>query len=154
MNQVKHLFGVLIFTCLVSAQALDVNTLANLLVKASYFNKIKSDKFVIVYGSSEEGRAKKLNKLVGGKAVEISSVQKSIDYQNVIFIGLTPDEIASVKGNYKKVLTISDDPKNIEVVSLAFGIKDNGRPLILVNLTLAKNEADFKSQFLKIAQVK
>ena len=133
---------------------LDENTLANLLVKATYFNKIKSDKFLIIYANGVERRAKKIKKLVGGKAVLSSAVTSSNDYQNVLYIGLTPEEINAIRPKFKKVLSISDDVKNIEAVSLAFGVKDNGRPLIIVNLTYAKEEADFKSQFLKIAQVK
>lgn len=149
----KYLLCFLLISHILFSQ-LDENTLANLLVKATYFNKIKSDKFLIIYANGVEKRAKKIKKLVGGEAIQSSAVVNSTEYQNVVYLGLTPEEIFAIRPKFKKVLSISDNIKNIESVSLAFGLKDSGRPLILVNLTHAKEEANFKSQFLKIAQVK
>lgn len=154
MKFTVRLFTFLLLTNFCLSQQLDESTLANLLVKATYFNKKKSDKFLIIYANGTEQRAKKLKKLVGGKIEPSSKVSGTSEYLNVLFLGLTKDEIAAIRPKFTKVLTISDDVQNIENVSLAFGMKDNGRPLIIVNLTYAKEEADFKSQFLKIAQVK
>ena len=148
------IFLIFLFLSNILFSQLDENTLANLLVKATYFNKIKSDKFLIIYANGVEQRAKKIRKLVGGTAVISSTVVTSSDYQNVLYLGLSSAEIMAIRPKFKKVLSISDDVKNIEAVSLAFGVKNNGRPLIIVNLTHAKEEANFKSQFLKIAQVK
>jgi hypothetical protein len=149
------LTGILfVFPLFLYAQDIPPTKLSKLAMKVAYFNKDKCNKFRIVYKKGLEDRAKGINEFLGGQLVEFSEAKESIDYVNVIFVGLSNEEIVTVKSKYRRVLSISDKLENIEKVSISFELLDNGRSKIVVNLTNAKKEADFRAQFLKIARVK
>ena len=151
MSKVLSLL-MIVFFCV--GQNLSPAVFAGLVQKSAYFNKKNSDKFVVVY-KSDASFAKSITKLIGATSFTSASYAGTQNYSNVIFVGMGDDDIKAAKGKSATMLTFSNDVANISVVSVVFGLRENSnRPQIIVNLSTAKDEADFKSNFLKIAQRK
>jgi hypothetical protein len=135
------------------AQDLPAKNFAVLVEKSIFFNKEKSNKYIIIYSNNKKEKATEINSFLKGKIYESTIVKGTTDYTNVLFIGLSNLQINDIKKNFNRILSFSDNKDNIDVVSVSFYIQGSGRPKILVNLKNAKKEADFKSQFLKIAEI-
>jgi hypothetical protein len=147
----KYLLTLLFFVGIGFSQNLPVDQLARLIMKSAYFNKKNTDKYMVVYSPKTKKIANKIHKILGGKFEAYSSSFQVTEYSNVILVGLSENEIRALKSRSSNFLSIAYETGNIQYTSLSFGRKENGKPLILVNLSLAKDEADFKATFLKIA---
>lgn len=143
----------LIILITANTQELLPKKFAVLVMKSVFFNKEKANKYFVVTNDPNKARADEVNGFLGGKVFTVSSCPGSIEYVNLIFVGLNNSEISQVRTKFKKALTISDNTDNIQNVSVCFGMKDASKPKIIVNLAKAKEEADFKAQFLKIAEI-
>jgi len=143
------LFG---FVCILCAQEIPAKKLSSLILKTAYFNKINNDKYYIVQ-KSETAYSKELAKLLNAKVLDYNGFSGIKEYANVVFVDLSDKEIKQAKKASSKILTFSNKVENISVVSVVFGLQRPSKKIqIIANLSESKDEADFRSVFLKIAQ--
>jgi len=120
-----------------------------MLQKASSYNRIKTDHFLVIYDDDEE-RAVEISKQLLCAAEYYEKVNPVEDYTYIIFIGMDSDDIIETKKKFPKVVSVSDDFDNIDVVSLVFHFNDKKRLQIASNKKIVVKEAKFQSNFLNI----
>ena len=119
----------------ISAQ-LPANMIGLLINKSITFNREEATKSILIYGDEDD--AKLMNSMVKGELVSIDDFEGTQEYVNLIFVGISDGDIENAKKKCGKVLSISNSDENSDVVALSFGLLDNKRPKILVNLAIAK----------------
>jgi hypothetical protein len=124
-----------------------------LVSKCNQFNRKEKAPKLIVINNDDSDKANEIAKMLNITVSSTESVEATESYASIIFIDVKNEDIFKVKKKIPNSITYTDSKDNISVCSIHLGLKEDKKPLILVNMAVAKAEADLSSTFLKIAQL-
>jgi hypothetical protein len=150
MWKVLLLFVIICFA--VSQKKLPPNVFSAILKKTQKFNKMKASSYVVLYKSDKE-TADALSSELNCSALNINSYKATSDYNYIIFIDASGEEIEEIRKKDTSILSVAYSATQIMDVSLSFNLKHDDKPEIFINFKRAKKEADFISAFLRLATV-
>ena len=147
-------FAIMLLCCAIFlSQDLPALQFGVLVSKCNKFNRINKSPKNIVVNNDNSDRAKEIAKVLSAEVTTIEDLLTTGEYVALVFIGVSNEDIFKAKKKIPNSISYTDSKDNISVCSVHLGLKEDKKPLILVNLAVAKAEAELSSTFLKITQL-